>query len=206
MGFDLISSDGSHKMLKAIAKNASQLGVDLDIVKKPVLWSELDYFFSKNEFDVIVCTGNALCHVPPEGAYVAIQQMKLILKKDGLCIIDVKRYDERVRELHYDLEKGWVPRNVRIDRGHFSDNKNADFMTTLTYEGEDVPGRAYEIVLEVRYDDGELRNCVFPVWAITESMIRKYMQILEMEVKPVYKISDPVEWKYRLCIGKKRSI
>jgi SAM-dependent methyltransferase len=204
MGFNVLSSDGSAKMLMKASENAQLIGVDLNLVEKPVVWSELTEVFPECQFDVIVCTGNAICHVPPRGVRVAIRQMSRVLKSGGLCIIDVKRYSERIRELHYEEDRGWAERSVRRDRRYFPDGRGGEFLTKLSYEGEDVPGRLYRIELDLSYSDGEYQHYVFPVWAITSSMVLQHMQDPGLDVLPLYPTPNPLDWKYDFCIGRRR--
>lgn len=202
-GFNVLASDGSAKMLAKASENARQIGVNLKLYDKPVLWSNLAKVFSKKKFDVVVCTGNSICHVPPEGVHMAIEQMSQVLKPSGLCIIDIKRYNERIRELHYEKDRGWVERSVRIDKRCFPDGKAAQFVTRLSYEGEDIPGRIYNVELDLRYSDNEHQHYVFPVWAVTASIILECMEKAGMQVQPLYMTPNPSEWKYDFCIGQK---
>lgn len=200
-GFNVLASDGSAKMLAKASENARQIGVNLKLYDKPVLWSDLAKVFSEKKFDVVVCTGNSICHVPREGVQVTIKQMFRVLKFGGLCIIDVKRYNERMRELHYEKNRGWVERSVRIDRRCLPDGRKAQFVTRLSYEGEDAPGRIYNIKFDLKYDNDEEQHYVFPVWAITSGMILEYMNRWGMQVEPLFLTPNPSKWKYDFCIG-----
>lgn len=203
MGFDVLSSDGSRKMLMKAAKNAQEARIDLNLVKRPVLWCELGNLFSKQEFDVVVCTGNSMCHVPPSGVRIAIEQISQILRVHGLCIIDVKRYNERIRELDYDEERGWTERTRRIDNRYSPCREPVQFVSELSYVGDDVPGRTYNIHLEVKPNGYESNSFVFPVWAITAPIVLSHLEEFGMTTH-FDQTTLPMKWKYDFCVGVKK--
>jgi SAM-dependent methyltransferase len=195
MGFDVISSDGSIKMIEKAVENARREQINLNIIKMPVLWNEMASFFSDRKFDVVICTGNSFVDVPPENIFS-------LLKPDGLCIIDVKRYNKQFRELYYNKEKGWTERKTYINRRCLNGGK-VQFITRFHYKGRNISGRAYDIKLNVKHSNSEEQEHVFPVWAITSTIILSNMEKIGMKTR-FFPTPKPAKWRYDFCIGIKK--
>ena len=200
-GFKVICSDGSAEMLKLAKHNSRRMNVPLQIVSRPVLWEQLTEYFGQDTFDVVLCTGNSLCHVPPDAVKESIKQMAGLLAKDGLLIIDAKRYDNRIRELEYRKGQGWIPRSQRLDRRVIAGNR-AQMLTHLAYLDEDRPGRKYQVRLDSNIG-GDCKRHAFSVWAITSEMIKDSMKQARLHIFPLYEGHNHLAWQYDLCVGKK---
>ncbi len=203
MGYNVLSSDGSKKMLERARENAVHFGIKLNLVNKPVLWAGLTNFFQQQKFDVVVCTGNSLCHTSPYGVVVAIKQMHNILKAGGICIVDVKRYSRNIRELEYKKEKGWIERKLRVNRRHLPNGQVLKFVSSLNYKGKDKSGRTYNIELDIIRDNKKYRSFTFSVWAITIEMMLKIINYAGLKVSPIFETRNPAKWQYDFCIGMK---
>lgn len=201
MAYNVLSSDGSAKMLKKAKENARHLGIKLNLFCKPILWTDLTKIFPKQKFDAVVCTGNSFCHTSPDGVAIAVEQICSILKPGGVSIVDVKRYSENIKELEYKKEKGWIERGLRVNRRRFPNERIVKFVSKLSYKGQDEPGRRYNIELDLRYDNGQHWFYVFPVWAITSEMVFQYMYCAGLKTQPLYETRDPNTWQYDFCIG-----
>jgi 2-polyprenyl-3-methyl-5-hydroxy-6-metoxy-1,4-benzoquinol methylase len=199
-GFKVCCSDGSAKMLEIAQNNAIKSNIQLQIINRPVLWEQLVEYFDNKRFNVVLCTGNSLCHLPPEGVAEAIRQMAYLLEKEGLLLVDTKRYNNQMQELEYKADQGWYVRKQRLDTRTIH-GKNASLTTTLSYEGKDESGRKYQVQLDLRIGH-DIKKYIFSVWAITSKMIQDNMKEAGLNVFPLYEARNLLEWKYDFCIGK----
>ncbi len=200
-GFDVVCSDGSPKMLEIVKNNSNKINVKLNIVKHPILWEHLVDYFGNNKFDIVICSGNSFCHLPPEGVRYSIKQMAQVLKNGGFLLIDVKRYNNQIREMEYKADQGWHVRKQRSDEKLVGGN-TAQLLTSLSYLGANKPGRRYQVQLDASIN-GNRTNKVFSVWAVTAQMIRNFMKKEELHVLPLYEVQDHSDWQYDFCVGKK---
>ena len=205
MGINVTSSDGSSTMLEFARKHALEMGLHDKFRCHQIIWSELATVLSPKRYDAVICTGNSICHVPPSGVRDAVENMFKVLRPGGACIIDIKRYSERIREIHFDKVHGWVELDIRrVGPRQLADGRISEFTTTLIYNNKDVPGRTYDIALELRFDDSKYKRYVFPVWAITSEMVLGCMRDAGLHVFPLKITPNPQKWKYDFCIGQRR--
>jgi len=140
MGYDVIACDASQKMLAKTAENSEREAVDpLGIMESPVQWNELAATFGHGSFDLVLCTGNSLCHEPPgkDGVLSALQNMHAVLREDGLCVIDTKKYNKQKEELYFQRATGTLQRRTNRSYGKRSIPNSsfvAEFDTDAKYE------------------------------------------------------------------------
>lgn len=112
-GYDVYCSDLSTKMLEQLSKKALQQGIPIKEIKT-ASWTELPKVFPHRQFDVVLCTGNALFHIGDQHEFVkTFQAFHTILKKGGLLYADYlnvknnyKYYCDRVTYLGSSPYKG----------------------------------------------------------------------------------------------------
>ena len=92
-GFDVTGADGAPSMLVQARENAEWFGMD-DIRLVEAEWTRLTDTFADEQFDAIICLGNAFTHLFEESDRVqALNEMYSLLNEDGLAIIDQRNYD-----------------------------------------------------------------------------------------------------------------
>ncbi len=144
-GFDVTGADGSARMLAKSRENAGLRSMEnLRFVECD--WSELRRFFpGGNQFDAIICLGNAFTHLFDEQAQrQALTEIHALLIPGGIAIIDHRNYD------------------AMLDRGFSS--KHAYYYLGITVEVRPLAIRRQAVELEYRYTDGE-SHCLtlFPI-------------------------------------------
>lgn len=93
-GFEVTAADGSANMVRKTEENAEAMNVELDAVRVAD-WRELHEVFGANQFDALVCLGNAFTHLFEEDARrQALESMFTVLKPGGLAVIDHRNYDK----------------------------------------------------------------------------------------------------------------
>ena len=92
-GFQVTAADGAPNMLAQTRENARRFGIDdLRIVEAE--WTRLSESFAGEQFDAIICLGNAFTHLFDEGDRVrALEEMYRLLTRDGIAVIDQRNYD-----------------------------------------------------------------------------------------------------------------
>ena len=92
-GFQVTAADGAPNMLVQTRQNAQRLGIDdLRIVEAE--WTRLGESFAGEQFDAVICLGNAFTHLFDEGDRIkALSEMYKLLTRDGIAIIDQRNYD-----------------------------------------------------------------------------------------------------------------
>ena len=92
-GFQVTAADGAPNMLVWTRQNAQRLGIgDLRIVEAE--WTRLGESFAGEQFDAVICLGNAFTHLFDEGDRIkALSEMYKLLTRDGIAIIDQRNYD-----------------------------------------------------------------------------------------------------------------
>ena len=92
-GFQVTAADGAPNMLVQTRQNAQRLGIDdLRIVEAE--WTRLGESFAGEQFDAVICLGNAFTHLFDEGDRIkALSEMHKLLTRDGIAIIDQRNYD-----------------------------------------------------------------------------------------------------------------
>jgi len=90
-GFNVTSIDSSNNMLREAEKNFKIYKIKPKL--KLLDWKNL-YKINK-KFDAIICLGNSLaCELNNSSRFEAIKNFNLVLKKNGIVIIDHRNYEE----------------------------------------------------------------------------------------------------------------
>ncbi len=135
-GFEVTAADGAPNMLAQTKENAEFFGID-DLRVVEAEWTRLGESFAGEQFDAVICLGNAFTHLFDEGDRVqTLNEVYQLLNKDGIAIIDQRNYD------------------AILDNGFSSKHQSY-------YMGENVqvgPEELNENLLKMRYqyDDGEV--------------------------------------------------
>ncbi len=135
-GFEVTAADGAPNMLIQARENAQQFGID-DLRLVEAEWTRLGESFAGEQFDAVICLGNAFTHLFDEDDRLqTLTEVYQLLNKDGIAIIDQRNYD------------------AILDNG-FSSKHHSYYM------GENVEVRPEELndnLLKMRYqyEDGEV--------------------------------------------------
>lgn len=153
-GFDVTATDGSENMVKKTEQNAEERDVELADARV-VDWRELHDAFGPNQFDGVVCLGNAFTHLFEEEARLqALESIRRVLKPGGMLIMDHRNYDKI------------------LDQGYSSKHK-------YYYVGNGVDARPAEISddlvkFEYSYQDG--RTFHLSMYPLRQAYMRKIME------------------------------
>ncbi len=98
-GFEVTGADGSANMLSKAQENANRYGLG-NIRFVETEWASLSESFpGGNQFDAIVCLGNAFTHLFEEHDRVAaLKEIYSLLNPGGIAIIDHRNYDSILEE------------------------------------------------------------------------------------------------------------
>lgn len=92
-GFEVTATDGSQNMIRQTEANAKEHGVELADIKVAD-WLKLSEVLGEEQFDAVVCLGNAFTHLfEHEARRDALEQVFAVLRPGGLVIIDHRNYD-----------------------------------------------------------------------------------------------------------------
>jgi len=95
-GFNVTSIDSSNNMLREAKKNFKIYKIKPKL--KLLDWKNL-YKINK-KFDAIICLGNSLaCELNNSSRFEAIKNFNLVLKKNGIVIIDHRNYEEYKKKI-----------------------------------------------------------------------------------------------------------
>jgi SAM-dependent methyltransferase len=95
LGYNVSGSDISSKMIDRSISNANQAGVNVNFLQSNILDLSSNI---KEKFDAVICRGNSFSHIEPNDFEIAINNMKSVLKKGGICYVDIRNYEVAVRE------------------------------------------------------------------------------------------------------------
>lgn len=138
-GFDVTGSDGSAEMIAKAKENADALGLD-HIRFRESEWAALSRSFpGGQQFDAIICLGNAFTHLFEEEERIqALKEIHSLLRPDGIAIIDQRNYD------------------ALLDKGYSS--KHEFYYLGDTVEVHPSSIREDEVQLEYDFTDGETHS------------------------------------------------
>ncbi len=121
-GFNVTACDGAANMVAKTQENAREHGVQLADART-VDWLKLEEEFGADQFDALICLGNAFTHLfDHETRRDALSNMLAILKPGGMIILDHRNYDDilkngyRSKHQYYYTGKGVDARPVEITR------------------------------------------------------------------------------------------
>jgi len=144
-GFDVTGADGSARMLARAKENVRQQGLK-GIRFEEAEWLTLSQSFpGGDQFDAIICLGNAFTHLFEEDERKkALKEIHSLLKPGGIAIIDQRNYDTV-------LDKGFSSKHEHYYLGETVGVRPASV-------GQDA------VKLEYHYSDGETHYLtVFPI-------------------------------------------
>ena len=144
-GFDVTGADGSAPMLARAEENARQQGLK-GIRFEEAEWAALSQSFpGVNQFDAIICLGNAFTHLFEEDERKkALKEIHSLLKPGGIAIIDQRNYD------------------ALLDKGFSSKHEHYYLGDTVRVRPTSV--RPDSVELEYHYSDGDTHYLtVFPI-------------------------------------------
>lgn len=135
-GFQVTAADGAPSMLDRTGENARRFGIDdLRIVEAE--WTRLGEAFGGEEFDAVICLGNAFTHLFDEGDRVkALSEVYRLLTRDGIAIIDQRNYD------------------AILDNGFSSKHQSYYLGETVVVRPEEL--REDLLTMRYEYEDGEV--------------------------------------------------
>lgn len=144
-GFDVMGADGAANMISEARKNILLYGLeDLQLVESD--WGTLSLNIpGGNQFDAVICLGNAFTHLLEEGQRIqALQEVYALLNPGGIAIIDQRNYDSL------------------LDRGFTSKHKYYYVGDTVDVKPSFVGDE--RIRLEYTYSDGAVHHLtLFPL-------------------------------------------
>jgi SAM-dependent methyltransferase len=132
-GFQVTAADGAPNMLEQTRRNAQRFGIyDLRIVEAE--WTRLGAAFVGEQFDAVICLGNAFTHLFDEGDRIkTLHEVYQLLTKDGIAIIDQRNYDAI-------LDKGFSSKHQSYYLGEKVEVRPEELsedLLTMRYEYED---------------------------------------------------------------------
>ena len=135
-GFQVTAADGAPSMLDRTGENARRFGIDdLRIVEAE--WTRLGEAFGGEEFDAVICLGNAFTHLFDEGDRVkALSEVYRLLARNGIAIIDQRNYD------------------AILDNGFSSKHQSYYLGETVVVRPEEL--REDLLTMRYEYEDGEV--------------------------------------------------
>lgn len=222
-GYDIYGTDGSREMLMQAKRNCDLAQIPTDqLILAPINWTDgvaFENSFGTEQFDVIINTGNSLCHMPPVPEYMgsALMNFHRLLRPGGLLIVDTKRYIQSdpedgvrtYRELrHIADQKEWIVRSERVNENdevpHYG---KLTFHTRLKYDydpsfGEKV--RRALIVLTIYGTRFSPRVFVIPYYPLPAQTLQEEMGKVGLTTSILEAMKDIVaNWKYDVVVGRK---
>ena len=95
-GFDVLATDGAAEMVRKTAENAKDHNVDVPVQQAD--WRTLSQDVTE-QFDAVLCLGNAFTHLFDEGERIAsLEQFHKVLRPGGIAVIDQRNYDSILDE------------------------------------------------------------------------------------------------------------
>ncbi len=199
LGYRMTASDGSGAMLDILRTRVRSLGLGIRVLPKPVAWQILSDTTEFRGQEVVLCTGNSLCHIPPSELAGVFRNMLEVLHRGGIAIIDMKRYDAHGRELIF-IGDQWIPRDRDVVHRVGEDGRAFMIESHVAYGA--TPTKSYTIAVRIR-EDGTVVAREFPVWRVTACDIRLAMRCAGFGRVKIIETPTPHEWRYDFCIGRK---
>jgi glycine/sarcosine N-methyltransferase len=110
-GFDVVSIDSSYDMLEVAKKNFIIYKIKPKL--KLMSWENLNKINKK--FDAIICLGNSLaCELNSSSRFKAVKNFNLVLKKNGIVIIDHRNYEDFKKKINIKKKFYYLNNKVKI--------------------------------------------------------------------------------------------
>lgn len=187
-GFCVECSDGSGRMLERLRANFNSTDIPLPQLTC-CTWHALPKVFEQCAYDVVLCCGNSLAHLPPrsDGVDTAIRNLIHLLRPGGLLVVDAKKYNGSGEELNLNdgdanLVTRWYRRIVVPEReaGH---DRVFHFLSNYGYD----PNRQYIIQVFEESADGRRRKIgTYDFWAVDAQYLTACLPILGAAKCEVY--------------------
>ena len=132
-GFQVTAADGAPNMLAQTRQNARRFGIeDLRVVEAE--WTRLGESFAGEQFDAVICLGNAFTHLFDEGDRIqALSEVYRLLTSDGIAIIDQRNYDAILDNGFSSKHQSYyLGENIEVRPEHLSED-----LLTMRYEYQD---------------------------------------------------------------------
>lgn len=223
--YHIFGSDGSREMLRHAIANCKNASISADgIIQEPLNWTDADgyaHHFKDGFLDVIVCTGNSFCHLPPnEYMEAALGTFYLMLKPGGLLIIDTKKFKEvnengvcALKELRYDaLKTLWIVRTDREESVEIPGLGNVRFHTRMFYDVDpEFPSICRAIILLTICGHGRVAETGFvsqtvaiPYYPLPAGHLKENMESVGFQTRVFSALEAPLDnWKYDVVVGQK---
>lgn len=91
LGYSVTGLDISSKMIERATSNAAESGVDVNFVQSNILNL---YANIREKVDIVICRGNSFSHIKPNDFEAALENMRAVLKKGGICYVDTRDFEE----------------------------------------------------------------------------------------------------------------
>jgi len=120
MGAQVTCSDGSSKMIDRFLKHLQGEGLPVPDTRC-ARWHDVLATFGSEAFDMMLCMGNSICHLPmkEDGVDEALRNFAGTLRPGGVCLLDVKKYTHQFQELNWTADKANLAvRWYRCDQIH----------------------------------------------------------------------------------------
>ena len=140
-GFEVTAADGSENMLSQTLQNADEHGVEF-VDSEVVDWLELAEAFGPNQFDALICLGNAFTHLfDHELRRRVLASMYTVLRPGGMICLDHRNYDRM-------LDDGYSSKHMYYYTGEGVDARPVTLHDTLAHFEYTFPdGEKYQLKL-----------------------------------------------------------
>ena len=132
-GFLVTAADGAPNMLDQTRQNAERFGIgDLRVMEAE--WTRLREVFAGEQFDAVICLGNAFTHLFDEGDRIkTLSEIYELLTNNGIAIIDQRNYDAILDNGFSSKHQSYyLGERVEVRPEELSEN-----LLTMRYEYED---------------------------------------------------------------------
>jgi SAM-dependent methyltransferase len=172
MGFKVTCADGSPEMLTRLQSNFVSAGQQFPPMVCST-WHDLPTSFAAEHFDILLCVGNSICHLPPTagGVETAVRNFLRLLKPGGLCFLDAKKYNRQFEELNFNkdrtnLEARWY-RTVDVNVGAGALPPSSFRFHLLSEYNLDNEHRSQIRVVRENRENGELEEIgIYDFWPV----------------------------------------
>lgn len=90
LGYEVTGLDLSKQMLRQAMSNAKRASVDIKFIHSNILSLSTTI---EDKYDVVICRGNSFSHIRPNDLEMAFENFNFVLKKGGICYVDIRNYE-----------------------------------------------------------------------------------------------------------------